>query len=194
MKRKSGILLPVSSLPSKYGIGTLSKQAYEFVDFLAKAGQSYWQILPLGPTGYGDSPYQSFSTFAGNPYFIDLEELIQEGYLSKKDCESVEWSGHPCYVDYEKMYKARFKILRKAYQAFCKKPAAGYQKFLSENAFWLEDYALYMAVKNASGNKGWNEWEEDIKLRKPKAIEKCKKEYAQEIDFYCFQQFYFDKQ
>lgn len=194
MKRKSGILLPVSSLPSKYGIGSLSKQAYEFVDFLEKAGQSYWQILPLGPTGYGDSPYQSFSTFAGNPYFIDLEELIQDGYLTEKECEACEWSGHPCYVDYEKMYKARFKTLRKAYEESKKNPPRGLDEFIEENSEWLDDYALYMAVKKSFDNKGWNEWDEDIKLRKPAALRKYIAEYGDEINFYYFQQFYFAKQ
>ena len=102
--RKSGILLPISSLPSAYGIGTFSKEAYAFVDFLAKAGQKLWQILPLGATGYGDSPYQSFSTFAGNPYYIDLEQLIEAGYLTRKECDACEFVGHEEYVDYEKVY------------------------------------------------------------------------------------------
>ena len=106
--RASGVLLPISSIPSTYGIGTFSREAYEFVDFLKKAGQTYWQILPLGPTGYGDSPYQSFSTFAGNPYYIDLEELIEEGYLTSKQCEKCDWGSNTEYVDYEKIYRSRF--------------------------------------------------------------------------------------
>ena len=112
--RKSGILLPVSSLPSKYGIGTFSKEAYEFVDFLERAGQGFWQILPLGPTGYGDSPYQSFSTFAGNPYYIALEDLAEKGWLTKEECEECDFGGDNGYVDYEKIYLSRFRILRKA--------------------------------------------------------------------------------
>ena len=115
--RKSGILLPISSIPAKYGVGTFSKQAYEFVDFLVDAGQKLWQILPLGPTSYGDSPYQSFSTFAGNPYFIDLEQLMELGYISKEDCEGVNFGTNPEYVDYGQMYANRFPILRKAYDA-----------------------------------------------------------------------------
>ena len=111
--RKSGILLPVSSIPSKYGIGTFSKQAYAFIDLLAQAGQTYWQMLLLGPTGYGDSPYQSFSTFAGNPYYIDLEELIEEGYLTKEDCDQYDFGDNAEYVDYEKIYNSRFKCFAK---------------------------------------------------------------------------------
>ena len=114
-KRAAGILMPISSLPSDYGIGCFSKSAYEFVDWLKEAGQTYWQILPLGPTSYGDSPYQSFSTFAGNPYFIDLDTLVEEGVLDKKDCEKVNWGKKPDEVDYEKIYKGRYPLLRKAY-------------------------------------------------------------------------------
>lgn len=113
--RKSGILLPVSSIPSGYGIGTFSKEAYEFVDFLKEAGQKLWQILPLGPTGYGDSPYQSFSTFAGNPYYIDLVSLIESGYLTEAECNACDFGGSDEYVDYEKIYFSRFQILRKAF-------------------------------------------------------------------------------
>lgn len=111
--RASGILMGISSIPSKYGIGCFSKEAYEFVDQLEKAGQQYWQILPLGPTGYGDSPYQSVSTFAGNPYFISLEDLIEEKLLTREECESCDWGGSESYVDYEKMYMSRYKLLRK---------------------------------------------------------------------------------
>ena len=113
--RESGILLPVSSLPSKYGIGCFSKEAYEFIDFLKASGQKDWQILPLGPTGYGDSPYQAFSTFAGNPYYIDLEMLIQQGLLTEDECEQADFGSCEAYVDYEKMYFARFALLRKAF-------------------------------------------------------------------------------
>ena len=116
--RKNGILLPISALPSKYGIGCFSKEAYEFVTFLKNAGQEYWQVLPLGPTGYGDSPYQSFSSFAGNPYFIDLEELIEKGYLTAKECDKVDFGSNPDYVDYEKIYLGRFKLLKKARSCF----------------------------------------------------------------------------
>ena len=114
MKRSSGILLPVSSLPSQYGIGTFGKSAYQFADFLKAAGQKYWQVLPLGPTSYGDSPYQSFSTFAGNPYFIDLEMLKEEGLLTQKEIDAENWGTNPRYVDYGQIYTSRFKILLKA--------------------------------------------------------------------------------
>ena len=192
--RKSGVLLPVSSLPSRYGIGAFSREAYTFIDLLAKAGQSYWQILPLGPTGYGDSPYQSFSTFAGNPYYIDLEALIEAGYLTKAECEQYDFGDDPAYVDYEKIYLSRFKVLKKAYQNSHIEEDQEYRKYVEENAYWLKDYALYMAVKNSFDGKSWSEWEEDIKLRKPAAIKEYSKRYAQEIAFYQFQQYLFAKQ
>lgn len=147
--RKSGVLLPVSSIPSKYGIGTFSKQAYEFIDLLAKAGQSYWQILPLGPTGYGDSPYQSFSTFAGNPYYIDLEMLIEDGYLTAQDCDQYDFGDNEEYVDYEKIYLSRFKVLRTAFENSHIEEDEAFQEFVRKNSYWLDDYALYMAVKNS---------------------------------------------
>ena len=130
MMRASGILLPVSSLPSKYGIGCFSAEAYEFVDQLVRAGQKYWQILPLGPTGYGDSPYQSFSTFAGNPYFIDLEAFVKAGYLEESDCENCDWGGSESYVDYEKIYNSRFRLLRKAFENYDCEGDPEYQKFV----------------------------------------------------------------
>ena len=173
--RKGGVLLPVSSIPSKYGIGTFSKQAYEFVDFFERAGQSFWQILPLGPTGYGDSPYQSFSTFAGNPYYIDLEELIKKGWLTKEECDACDFGSDDGYVDYEKIYLSRFRILKIASK-------------------WLEDYALYMAVKNSFHGVSWIEWEEDIRLRKPEAMKAYKEKFADEVEFYQFQQFVFSVQ
>lgn len=192
--RKSGILLPVSSIPSKYGIGTFSKQAYEFIDLLKKAGQSYWQILPLGPTGYGDSPYQSFSTFAGNPYYIDLETLVEEGYLTAEDCEACDFGEDVRYIDYEKIYLSRFKVLRKAFHNSNIEEEEAFLTYVEENSFWLEDYALYMAVKNSFDGVSWIEWEEDIKLRKPEAMERYRKEYAEEVEFFKFQQYLFAKQ
>lgn len=192
--RKSGILLPVSSIPSKYGIGTFSKQAYAFIDSLEKAGQSYWQILPLGPTGYGDSPYQSFSTFAGNPYYIDLETLIEDGYLTEEDCDACDFGDNDVYVDYEKMYLSRFKVLKKAFLNSHIEEEEDFRTYVEENCYWLDDYALYMAVKNSFDGKSWIEWDEDIKLRKPEAMQHCKEEYAEEIMFYQFQQYLFEKQ
>lgn len=192
--RKSGILLPISSIPSKYGIGTFSKQAYAFVDFLERAGQTLWQILPLGPTGYGDSPYQSFSTFAGNPYYIDLETLIEEGLLKRSDCNKYDFGDNENYVDYEKIYNSRFKVLRKAYENSNIAKDGKFKKFVEKNAYWLEDYALFMALKNANGGKSFLEWDEDIKLRKPEAMEKAKEENADEVLFFEFQQYEFAKQ
>lgn len=192
--RKSGILLPISSIPAKYGVGTFSKQAYEFVDFLVEAGQKLWQILPLGPTSYGDSPYQSFSTFAGNPYFIDLEQLMELGYISKEDCEGVNFGTNPEYVDYGQMYANRFPILRRAYDAALSKglqQEEGYRKFMEENAYWITDYALYMAVKASFDNICWTEWDEDIRLRKPEAVQAYTEKYTYEMGFYYFQQYMF---
>lgn len=192
--RASGILLPISSIPSPYGIGTFSKEAYEFVDFLEEAGQTYWQILPLGPTGYGDSPYQSFSTFAGNPYYIDLDELIEEGYLTRKQCEKCDWGGNEKYVDYEKIYLSRFKVLRTAFKNSKIEADQEFQRFVEENGYWLEDYALYMAVKDSLGGISWSEWDEDIRLRREKALVSYRKQLKEEILFYKFQQYLFVKQ
>lgn len=192
--RKCGVLCPVFSLPSPYGIGTLGKSAYKFVDNLRKAGQSYWQILPLGQTGYGDSPYQSFSTFAGNPYFIDLDFLVEEGLLKPEECKLVEVCENPSYIDYEKMYYSRYKVLRLAFARFDAEEDMDYAKFVRKNSFWLDDYALFMAVKDHFDGKAFTEWDEDIRLRKEKAIAKYKKSLAKEIDFYKFMQFYFKKQ
>lgn len=187
--RASGVLLPVSCLPSRYGIGCFSKEAYEFVDQLAKGGQKYWQILPLGPTGYGDSPYQSFSTFAGNPYYIDLETLVKEGLLTEEECEAYDFGNQPEYVDYEKIYLSRFKVLNKAFQRFS--PDEAFRKFVEENAFWLEDYSLYMAIKNSLKGISWNQWEEELKTRDKKALEEKREELAEEIQFIRFQQYMF---
>lgn len=190
--RTSGILLPISALPSRYGIGSFSKEAFEFVDQLKKGGQKNWQILPLGPTGYGDSPYQSFSTYAGNPYYIDLETLIEEGLLTKEECDECDFGENLQYIDYEKIYYARFNILRKAYQRFI--PDADFEAFVKENSFWLDDYSLYMAVKNSLDGISWSEWDEEIKRRKPDAMEKKRVELSDEIQFFRFQQYEFTKQ
>ncbi|MCM1050211.1 MAG: 4-alpha-glucanotransferase [Clostridiales bacterium] len=192
--RKSGVLLPVSSIPSKYGIGTFSGQAYEFIDMLELAGQTYWQILPLGPTGYGDSPYQSFSTFAGNPYYIDLETLIEDGYLTKKDCDKYDFGDDDEYIDYEKIYLSRFKVLRTAFNNSGIEKDKEFLDFVQRNAYWLDDYALYMAVKNSFDGVSWIEWDEDIKLRKKAALDKYREKYKDEVAFYQFQQYIFAKQ
>ena len=173
MERKSGILMPMSALPSPYGIGTMGKSAYQFIDFLKAAGQKYWQLLPLGPTSYGDSPYSSFSSFAGNPYFIDLDLLVKEKLLRRSEIESRDWGGDPEKVDYARIYENRFEVLRLAFLRGREPLAEELAAFRRENAAWLENYALYMAVKSSFGMVSWSEWpEEDIRLHKPEAVEK----------------------
>ena len=158
--RGAGILLPITSLPSKYGIGTLGKAAHDFVDLLVEMGQKYWQVLPLGPTGYGDSPYQALSAFAGNPYLIDLDLLIEEGLLMRQEVESVNWEKGDGRVDYGLIYAGRFKVLRAGFNKFAETLLPDeYSRFCAENAGWLEDYALYMAIKESQGGKNWTEWE-----------------------------------
>lgn len=192
--RKSGILMPIASLPGKYGIGTFGKEAYSFVDALVLAKQSYWQILPLGPTGYGDSPYQSFSTFAGNPYFIDLEMLIDEKLLTKKECDACDFGKSNTCIDYEKIYLARFELLKKAFKRSNIKKNKDYIIFCEDNAFWIDDYALYMAVKNSFGGISYIEWDEPIRNREPEAIKEYKNKYSEEVEFYKFLQYEFAKQ
>lgn len=199
--RRSGVLLPITSIPSKYGIGGFSKECYAFIDFLERAGQSLWQILPLGPTGYGDSPYQSFSTYAGNPYFIDLEKLIEAGWLTEAECEASNGeqkvSADACgqrYVDYGKIYETRFALLRKAYRRSGIEKEPVFREFCEKNAYWLDDYALFMAVKSAFGGKSFTEWDEEIRFRKEKALCRYREAYAEEIGFIRFQQYLFEKQ
>jgi len=208
MRRSCGVLLPVTSLSSRYGIGCFSTEAYRFIDFLVQAGQSWWQILPLGQTGYGDSPYQSFSTFAGNPYMIDPDQLIGAGYLSREEVEQYDFGGHPAYVDYERIYQVRFLLLRRAYEnsPFALHPKGKWQEnsfnrdrydfetYITNNREWLEDYALYSALKIRFGNAAWMEWEEDIRLRRPEALKKWRGELMDDIRFYYFQQYMFFRQ
>lgn len=190
MKRSAGILLSVSSLPSKYGIGCFSESAYKFVDWLKEAGQTYWQILPLGPTSYGDSPYQSFSTFAGNPYFISLEEFIKEGLLTKEECDAADMGSDANNIDYEKLYLNRYPLLYKAYKNSNVTNDKGFVTFCDEN-HWLKDYALFMAVKDKFGGIAWNKWDEDIRMRRKSAIEKYSNELNNEIRYYKFLQYHF---
>lgn len=195
--RESGVLLPIFSLPSRFGIGCFSKEAYEFVDQLEKAGQSRWQILPLGPTGYGDSPYQSFSTFAGNPYFIDLEMLAEEGLLTETECTQADFGEKKEEIDYEKLYKQRFHVLKKAFVRFEKskeKQEKDYENFVRTNRDWLEDYCLYMAIKDSLGGISWIEWSKELRDREEQALKCARLELAEEIRFYRFQQYEFDKQ
>ena len=193
-ERAAGILMPISSLPSEYGIGCFSKSAYEFVDWLKKAGQSYWQILPLGPTSYGDSPYQSFSTFAGNPYFISLEALVEEGVLTKAECEAVDWGKVKGSIDYKKIYEGRYPLLRKAYERSNVHENAEYQKFVEENSWWLSDYALFMAVKDRFDGVEWKLWADDIKLRWGPAMDYYREELYFDIEFHQYMQFKFYEQ
>lgn len=189
--RKSGVLMPVASLPGKYGIGTFGKESYRFVDMLSMAGQSYWQILPLGPTSYGDSPYQSFSTFAGNPYFIDPEMLVEEGLLTQKEADSYDFGKKSDEIDYGKIYNMRFRMLKKAFGRSNLTKDKNYAKFVRQNGFWLEDYALYMAVKNSFGGVSFIEWDEDIRKRDKKTLDIYRNKYAEEVEFYKFLQYKF---
>lgn len=236
--RESGILFPIFSVPSKFGIGCFSREAYEFVDFLEKSGQGFWQILPIGPTGFGDSPYQNVSAFAGNPYFISLETLIEDGLLTWDEVNACQFGSDETKVDYGAIYESRREILKKAYEKFTekleaskkdktvtagspipnginmpeKKPASDKEKkkgakeekkpslaeefeaFLKMETYWLEDYALFMALKEKAGGASWLDWEDDLRKRDEKAIEKAKKELADEMGLYYFEQFEFDRQ
>lgn len=194
IKRSSGILMHITSLPSPYGIGTFGKKAYEFVDFLEDSGQKYWQILPLGPTGYGDSPYQSFSAFAGNPYFIDFDLLAEDGLLNRDDYINVDFGSDPTVVDYEKIFNKKLPILKLAFKKGWEKYTDDIQVFRLENNDWLEDYALYMAVKSKFDLRSWHEWDEDIKLREPKALDRYSNDLKDEVNYWIFLQFLFYKQ
>ncbi|MGL4344669.1 MAG: 4-alpha-glucanotransferase [Cellulosilyticaceae bacterium] len=192
--RESGILFPIASLPSPYGIGCFSKEAYRFVDLLVEGKQKYWQILPLGPTGFGDSPYQSFSTFAGNPYLIDLEELIEEGLLSKVQCDSWHFEQNEFGVDYDKIYRSRKQLLREAFAQAKLEEDTQFETFRREEASWVEDYAVYMAIKEHLGGISWQQWETDIKAREPEAIQAYGNLLSQEITFHVYTQYVFMKQ
>lgn len=196
MPRQAGILMPITSLPSPYGIGTIGKEAYKFADFLKKSGQKIWQILPVGPTSYGDSPYQSFSTYAGNPYMIDLDTLVSEGLLKKAELKKYEWGSNPSYVDYEKIYNSRFEVLRIAYDRFKEQEdQKAFSSFKRKNCKWLKNYALYMAVKKANDMKAWTEWEdEEIRVREPKAVERYTRKFKDEIGFWSWIQYKFYEQ
>jgi 4-alpha-glucanotransferase len=194
LERGAGILLHISSLPSPYGIGTFGEEAYKFADQLSRSGQKYWQVLPLGPTSYGDSPYSSFSAFAGNPYFIDIDTLIEEGLLEKTDVECIRWVYDEDLVDFGNMYYYRFSVLRKAFENSKHAGTKEYNAFLQKNKAWLDDYALYMACKNHFDNVSWQKWDEDIKRRKPEAMAKYKKLLAEDIEFWKFLQFKFFEQ
>ena len=192
--RASGILMPISSLPSPYGIGTMGAAARSFVDFLVKAGQAYWQILPVCPTSYGDSPYQSFSTFAGNPYFIDLDDLAKQGLLLPEEYASIDWECTPDCINYGVMYEKRYAVLRCAAKRLLAKPGADYCRFVKENDFWLPDYALFMALKDAHNGACWLEWEEPLRRREPAALAAARQQYADDVAFWQAVQFMFYSQ
>ena len=193
LTRGAGILLSITSLPSSYGIGTLGNAAYRFVDFLADLKQKYWQILPMGPTSIGDSPFQSLSAFAGNPYFIDLDDLIAEGLLQQEEVAAYNWGSNHANVDYSILYENRFSVLKLAYERFDRNKKA-YREFCEREKSWLEDYSLFMALKEFFGNKAWNHWDEDLKTREETALQEYREILKDQVAFWKFCQFEFFKQ
>ena len=190
-ERTSGILLHISSLSGNNGIGTFGEEAYRFVEFLERAGQKLWQILPLGTTSYGDSPYQSFSAFAGNPYFIDLEELVNRGALSREDTEGADLGDNLEYIDYEKLYKNKLPLLKKAFLNEGKNYTDKIEKFKEKNSYWLEDYATFMAIKDKNNGVSWTEWEKKEKLAYIKTVRSLKEQLKEEIEYYIYIQYLF---
>ncbi len=189
--RKSGILMHISSLPSDFGIGKLGEAAYDYVDFLADSGIKCWQILPLSPTSYGDSPYQSFSVYAGNPYFIDFTTLKQEGLLKKSDYQNIKWQDNSNTVDYSKIYENCFKVLKQAYKVYKRDISKKYNNFVEENKAWLDNYALFMALKFKNNGKPWYEWDKKLANRDEDAIKKANEDLKKEIEFFKFIQYKF---
>lgn len=187
--RQSGILMHITSLPGRYGVGTMGKNAYEFVDFLNRAGQRCWQLLPLNPTGYGDSPYQSFSTFAGNYYLIDLDLLVQEGLLEEQQINNICWSEQEDRVNFGLLYQNRLRVLRLAYSRFQKEDQL--DAFCRKNSSWLPEFALFMALKDEQGGKPWYQWEDALRFRDPDTMWSARQRLKEEIRFYCFVQYLF---
>ena len=195
MERSSGILLPLFSLPSPYGIGTMGLAAYDFADLLHAAGQRYWQMLPLGPTSYGDSPYQSLSSYAGNPYLIDLDLLIEDGLLTEQEVRDRNWGEDPRHVDYGKLYENRLDLLKKAADRGCKRDAEAVAAFTEKNASWLSDYALFMALKRHFGMKPWQEWpDEAVRLHEPAALARYRELLREDVELFTYIQFLFFRQ
>ncbi|MDE6031725.1 MAG: 4-alpha-glucanotransferase, partial [Oscillospiraceae bacterium] len=190
--RSCGVLMHITSLPSPYGIGTLGEEAEKFADWLQKAGQSWWQVLPVGPTRYGDSPYQPFSSFAGNPLLIDLDELCRQDLLSKDECASVDYGADPEYTDYDRITKTRDVLLRKAFAKFT--DDVGYTSFCLEEAEWLDDYALFTAIKKRFGGKSWTQWDDDIRFRSAGAMARYADELKDEIRYVKWCQYVFSRQ
>lgn len=193
--RESGVLMHISSLPGKYGIGSFGQSAFDFVDFLVRTKQTYWQILPLGTTSYGDSPYQSFSAFAGNTHFIDFDLLIEEGLLTKREV-SGKWGKDPQAVDYQLLYNKRRPLLEKAVNRFLEKGnLKDFKKFVSQKKTWLEPFAEYMAIKEHFDMKSWSMWDdEDIKRRKPSALKEYRQKLADRLEYHRVTQYFFEKQ
>ena len=194
MKRSCGVLMPLFSLPSEHGIGTLGRAAYEFVDFLAEAGQSWWQILPVGPAGSGDSPYQSFSSFAGNAYFIDLDMLVEAGLLTKSEVTAIDWGSSAKAVDYDALRENRMPLLRTAARRGLARNDAEFEAFCRDNVRWLSDFALYMALKEHFAGSAWYEWPEDIRLHRIAAVEKYSRELGEDVSFFSYVQYLFYSQ
>lgn len=190
--RTSGILMHLTSLPSPFGVGTMGQAARDFADFLQQAGQSLWQLLPICPTGFGDSPYQSFSAFAGNPYLIDLEDLTRDGLLERADYCHINWGERPQTVDYGRLYQQRGGVLRKACRRVLKREA--FHAFCQQNAFWLDDYALFMALKEEQGNAPWFDWPLPLRDRQPLALEQAGARLAEDVAFWKGVQFLFFRQ
>ncbi len=196
MNRNTGVLLSVTSLPSKYGIGCFDQAAYDFVDFLEKSGQRYWQILPLGASSHGssDSPYQAYSAFAGNPYMISLDALIEEGVLTRAECDAVDFGTDPAHVDYEKLNNSRLKLLHVAYERSSISQNGAYIKFCQENSWWLDDYALFMAVKAFFNDANWTDWPEDIRMHWGFALDYYRGKLYFDVEFHKYLQFKFAEQ
>ncbi len=191
LERSSGILMPVYALPSPYGIGTLGEAARDFVDFLSDAGQRWWQMLPVGPTSYGDSPYQSPSTYAGNPYFIDLDLLVADKLLTQAEVDALSWGDDPERVDYGALYNSRYTLLQKATDRGYQRDADKVAAFVKENETWLPDYALFMALKRRFDMACWLDWPEAVRLRKPQALEQYREELAEDIRLFTYIQYLF---
>ncbi|MCD8342962.1 MAG: 4-alpha-glucanotransferase [Oscillospiraceae bacterium] len=192
--RRAGILMAVSSLPSPYGIGTLGAAARDFADFLAAAGQSVWQILPLGHTGFGNSPYQAFSAWAGNPYFIDLDALAADGLLERDEYAALDWGADAARVDYGRLWELRLPILRLACSRLLRRGEPDYAAFCAENAAWLDDYALFMALKYENDGAPWQEWPEDIRLRRAPALDAARARLAESAEIWRAVQYLFFRQ
>ena len=192
--RASGILLPVFSLPGRYGIGSFSEEARKFIDFLVEAGQTYWQILPIGPTSYGDSPYQSFSVFAGNPYFISLEELIRQGLLTEAECDALDFGTDRNDIDYGKLYEGRYKLLRLAFGRSDIEEDEKFQRFLVENDDWLPDYAMFMVLKNQNDGAAFHKWEDQFRLHNELTLIAAEEALHEELRFYEYLQYEFNRQ